>query len=47
MFSEKGSGTVNNQRKVRATSYSDEKIIAKSKNTYDAKTILSSFKKFR
>ena len=33
MFSEKGSGTVNNQRKVRAVSYSDEMIIAKSKNT--------------
>ena len=32
MFSEKGSGTVNNQRKVRAVSYSDEMIIAKSKN---------------
>tara|TARA_Y100000287_G_C14097728_1_gene293599 strand:- start:252 stop:710 length:459 start_codon:yes stop_codon:yes gene_type:complete len=32
MFSEKGSGTVNNQRKVRAISYSDEMIIAKSKN---------------
>ena len=32
MFSEKGSGAVNNQRKVRAVSYSDEMIIAKSKN---------------
>ena len=32
MFSEKGSGVVNNQRKVRAVSYSDEMIIAQSKN---------------
>ena len=32
MHSEKGSGTVNNQRKVRAVSYSDAMIFAKSKN---------------
>ena len=34
IFSEKGSGSVNNQRKVRATSSSIEKIIGKSNNIH-------------